>query len=124
MINYEQWCRLKQLAQRDRLSAAQIARALGLAARTVRKWLKEPRPRKRIERASVLDPFKGQIMGLLVNGLEKLLKNGPRKLPRGAVLRNPHPLGQGFSGWVHLLSWMTFRRRFLRRRVRGLVVGL
>jgi transposase len=66
MIGYEQWCRLKQLAERDRLSAAQIARALGLAARTVRKWLKEPyRPRKRIERASVLDPFKGQIMGML-----------------------------------------------------------
>ena len=42
MINYEQWCRLKQLAERDRLSAAQIARALGLAARTVRKWRKEP----------------------------------------------------------------------------------
>jgi hypothetical protein len=57
MINYEQWCRLKQLAERDRLSAAQIARALGLAARTVRKWLKEPyRPRKRVERASTLDP--------------------------------------------------------------------
>ena len=37
MINYEQWCRLKQLAERDRLSAAQISRALGLAARTVRK---------------------------------------------------------------------------------------
>ena len=66
MIHYEQWCRLKQLAERDRLSAAQIARALGLAARTVRKWLKEPyRPRKRVLRASVLDPFKGQIMGLL-----------------------------------------------------------
>jgi len=66
MIPYEQWCRLKQLAERDRLSAAQIARTLGLAARTVRKWMKEPyRPRKRIERASVLDPFKGQIMGML-----------------------------------------------------------
>jgi transposase len=66
MINYEQWCRLKQLAERDRLSAAQIARALGLAARTVRKWLKEPyRPRQRVLRASVLDPFKGQIMGML-----------------------------------------------------------
>ena len=59
MIPYEQWCRLKQLAERDRLSAAQIARVLGLAARTVRKWLKEPyRPRKRLERASVLDPLR------------------------------------------------------------------
>jgi transposase len=66
MINYEQWCHLKQLAERDRLSAAQIARVLGLAPGTVRKWLQEPyRPRKHIERASVLDPFKGQIMGML-----------------------------------------------------------
>jgi transposase len=66
MINYEQWCRLKQLAERDRLTAAQLARVLGLAARTVRKWLKEPyRPRKRVQRASVLDPFKGQLMGML-----------------------------------------------------------
>ncbi|MDD5483676.1 MAG: hypothetical protein PHP98_08510, partial [Kiritimatiellae bacterium] len=67
MINYKQWCRLKEMATRDHLTAAQIARALGLAARTVRKWLKESlyRPRKRVQRASVLDPFKGQIMGML-----------------------------------------------------------
>ena len=66
MINYLQWCRLKELAERDHLNAAQIARELGLAARTVRKWLQEPyRPRQRVSRASVLDPFKGQIMGLL-----------------------------------------------------------
>ena len=32
MIPYEQWCRLKQLAERDHLSAAQIARALGLSS--------------------------------------------------------------------------------------------
>ena len=59
MIDYPRWCRLKELAERDHLTAAQIARALGLAARTVRKWLKEPyRPRKCVPRASVLDPFK------------------------------------------------------------------
>ena len=66
MIGYAQWCRLKELADRDGLNAAQIARELGLAARTVRKWLKEPyRARKRVQRASALDPFKGQIMGML-----------------------------------------------------------
>ena len=66
MIDYEQWCKLKQLAQRDHLNAAQIGRALGLAPRTVLKWLAEPyRPRRRVERASVLDPFKGRVMGML-----------------------------------------------------------
>lgn len=66
MIDYPQWCRLRELAERDHLNAAQIARELGLAARTVRKWLTGAyRPRKRVARASGLDPFKGQIMGLL-----------------------------------------------------------
>jgi transposase len=66
MIDYPTWCRMKQLAERDRLNAAQIARELGLAARTVRKWLAEPyRPRKAARRASALDPFKGHILGLL-----------------------------------------------------------
>ncbi|MEI6053174.1 MAG: hypothetical protein WCQ44_10770, partial [Opitutaceae bacterium] len=52
--------------ERDRMTAAQIARELGLCARTVREWLKEPyRPRKRARRASMLDPFKGRIMGML-----------------------------------------------------------
>lgn len=64
MIDYEQWCRMKELEQRDHLNAAQIAMELGLAPRTVRKWLHSPyRPRKRIERGSKLDPFKGKIMG-------------------------------------------------------------
>ena len=68
MIDYTLWCRMKELSERDKLAAAQIARELGLATRTVRKWLKEPyRPRKRIQRASVLDPYKGRIMAMLQN---------------------------------------------------------
>ena len=93
MINYEQWCRLKQLAERDRLSAAQISRALGLAARTVRKWLTEPyRPRKRIERASVLDPFKGQIMGML------------KEHPYSAVQVLTMLQDQGFHGGITIVK--------------------
>ena len=66
MIEYPQWCHIKELAERDHLTAAQIAREMGLAARTVRKWLTEPyQPRKRVPRASRLDPFKGQVMGLV-----------------------------------------------------------
>jgi transposase len=89
MIAYAQWCRLKELAERDRLSAAQIARELGLSARTVRKWLTEPyRPRKRAPRASHLDPFKGQIMGMV--------KEHPYSAVQVlAVLRD-----QGFTGGI------------------------
>ncbi len=93
MIGYEQWCRLKQMAERDHLNAAQIARAMGLAPRTVRKWLKEPyRPRKRIARASSLDPFKGKIMGLL--------KEHPYTAVQVlAILRD-----QGFQGGITILK--------------------
>jgi len=66
MIDYRTWQRMKDLSVRDHLNAAQIARELGLAARTVRKWLTEEyRLRKNVSRASTLDPFKGQIMGML-----------------------------------------------------------
>ena len=66
MIDYHTWQRMKELATSAHLNAAQIARELGLAARTVRKWLTEEfRPRKKVLRASALDPFKGQIIGLL-----------------------------------------------------------
>jgi len=93
MISYEQWCHLKQLAERDHLNAAQIAREMGLASRTVRKWLAEPyRPRKRLSRASILDPFKGTIMGLL--------KEHPYSAVQiSAILRD-----QGFSGGITTLK--------------------
>jgi len=89
MIDYQQWCRLKQLAERDHLTAAQIARELGLSARTVRNWLTEPyRPRRRAPRASSLDPFKGQIMGMV--------KEHPYSAVQVlAILRD-----QGFAGGI------------------------
>ena len=89
MIDYPTWHRMKELAERDRLSAAQIAGALGLAARTVRKWLKETyRPRKRVQRASALDPFKGQIMGML------------KEHPYSAVQVLATLKDQGFTGGI------------------------
>ena len=89
MIEYQQWCRLKELAERDGLTAAQIARKLGLAARTVRKWLKEAyRPRKRAPRASQLDPFKGQVMGMV------------KEHPYSAVQVMALLREQGFSGGI------------------------
>jgi transposase len=67
MIDYLTWTRMQELHERDKLNAAQIARELGLAPRTVRTWLKKPyRPHKRAaRRKSKLDPFKGRIMGWL-----------------------------------------------------------
>lgn len=93
MIPYEQWCRLKEMAERDRLSPTQIASALGLATSTVRKWLKEPyRPRKRVVRASKLDPFKGQIMGML------------KEHPYSAVQILTMLRDQGFTGGITLVK--------------------
>lgn len=67
MIDFEVWCRMKQMAERDHLNVSQIARCFGLAPRTVRRWLKEDtfRPRRQYARVSALDPFKGQILALL-----------------------------------------------------------
>jgi transposase len=94
MISYEQWCRMKQLVERDHLTAAQIARSLGLAARTVRKWLNEPsyQPRCRIQRASTLDPFKGQIMGML------------KEHPYTAVQVLTMLRDQGFNGGITIVK--------------------
>jgi len=66
MIDYPTWHRMQDLHQQSKLNAAQIARELGLAPRTVRTWLGQPyRPRKTARRTSKLDPFKGRIMGWL-----------------------------------------------------------
>lgn len=66
MIDYPTWHRMKEMAERDHLTAAQIARELRLAKSTVRGWLKEPyRLRKIGRRPSMLDPFKGRILGML-----------------------------------------------------------
>jgi len=93
MISYLQWCRLKELAQRDRLTAAQIARELGLAASTVRKWLKQSyRPRQRVARSSILDPFKGQIMGML------------KQHPYSAVQVLAMLRDQGFRGGITIVK--------------------
>ena len=93
MIDYEQWCRIKQLAERDHLNAAQIAHTAGLAPRTVRKWLKEPyRQRRRLERASQLDPFKGRIMGML------------KEHPYSAVQVLTMLRDEGFSGGITIVK--------------------
>lgn len=67
MIDYETFCRLRQLHDEQGLKASQIAAALNLDPKTVEKWIAEPnyRPRQPSRRPSKLDGFKGQIAALL-----------------------------------------------------------
>ncbi len=67
MIDYHQFCQIKDLHEQQGLSVAQIANALSLDWRTVDYWLSQERfrPRKSTPRASKLDPFKDQIVRML-----------------------------------------------------------
>lgn len=64
MIDYETFCRIHDHLERQQLTCAQTARALGLHPQTVAKWagIEQFRPRVTPPRASRLDPFKGQIV--------------------------------------------------------------
>jgi len=64
MIDYETFCKIHDYHERQGLSIAQTARALGLHAQTVAKWVKRARyeARRAPARASRLDPFKGLIV--------------------------------------------------------------
>ena len=64
MIDYETYCRIHDHLQRQHLTFAQTARALGLHPQTVAKWaaIKQFRPRLSTARTSLLDPFKAQIV--------------------------------------------------------------
>ena len=67
MIDYELYCKIKDCHERQRLTVAQTARALGLHEQTVAKWVNGPqfRPRQSAPRSSRLDPFKDQVIRLL-----------------------------------------------------------
>ena len=67
MIDYETYCKIKDCHERQRLTIAQTARALGLHAQTVAKWVHRAqyRARQALPRSSRLDPFKARIVRLL-----------------------------------------------------------
>ena len=64
MINYETFCRIRDLLDRQHLTKAQTARELGLHPHTVFKWarIEQYRPRVKRPRASLLDPYKSLIV--------------------------------------------------------------
>jgi transposase len=68
MINYETYCKIKDYHDGQHLTVAQTARSLGLNAQTVKKWLKSSQyhVRQSVPRGSRLDPFKDQVIRLLV----------------------------------------------------------
>ena len=67
MIDYETFCRLRQLHDEKGLKVSQIAAELDLDPKTVERWIDQPayRPRQGARRPSKLDSFKGQIAALL-----------------------------------------------------------
>ena len=67
MIDYETFCRLRQLHDVKGLKASQIAVELDLDPKTVERWLAQPTYQRRqgTRRASKLDSFRGQIVALL-----------------------------------------------------------
>jgi transposase len=68
VIDYQSFCKLRQLHDVERLSIPQIALELGLHRETVAKWISRPTyEQRRCERprTSKLDPFKASISHLL-----------------------------------------------------------
>ena len=67
MIDYATYQRIQHLHRVEQLTVTQIAHAIALDARTVRRWLDEPRFRPRLPcaRPSKLDPYKAYIRRLL-----------------------------------------------------------
>ncbi|MGH8673726.1 MAG: IS21 family transposase [Burkholderiales bacterium] len=93
MIDYETFAKIQHLQTREGMTAVQIARELGLDARTVAYWLEQPRFRARqpAARASKLDAYKPMIKRLLAQH------------PFSAVQILQRLREQGYDGGVSIL---------------------
>ena len=94
MIDYHQFCQIKDLYEREGLKASQIAGVLDLDPKTVAYWLDQERfrPRKITPRPSKLDPFKPQIRQML------------EKYPYSAAQVWQRLQEQGFEGGYSLVK--------------------
>jgi transposase len=101
MINYQQFCQIKQLHDHDGLHVWQIADILALDPRTVTYWLAQDhyRPRKAPPRPSKLDPFKADIVRML------------DKYPTSATQVWQRLREQGFEGGYSLVKAYVHRIR-------------
>jgi transposase len=94
MIDYQQFCQIKDLHDHQGLKVAQIAPTLGLDPRTVAYWLRQERfrPRKSSPRASKLAPFKPQMVQML------------EKYPYSAAQVFQRLRAQGFDGGYSIVK--------------------
>jgi transposase len=94
MIDYHQFCQIKDLHARAGLKAAHIAGVLDLDPKTVASWLAHERfrPRKSTPRPSKLDPFTPQIRQML------------EKYPSSAAQVWQRLREQGFAGGYSLVK--------------------
>jgi transposase len=67
VIDYETFCKVRDLHDRDGLKCSQIAEKLGMDSRTVQKWLDEKSYRSRVSRPqnTIITPFKQEINSML-----------------------------------------------------------
>jgi len=67
MIDYETFCKIRDLHDRDGLKCSQIAEKLGMDPRTVQKWMDEKnyRPRVSTLQSTIITPFKHEINRML-----------------------------------------------------------
>lgn len=67
MIDYDSYCRIRQLHDHSKLNACQIGRQLYISPITVRKWLAMDKfvARKAVKRSSIIDPWKESILEML-----------------------------------------------------------
>jgi len=67
MIDYELYCKIKNLHENKSLNPSQIAAELAVDRRTICKWIdeKQYRPRRKTKKACKLDPFKGEVTRML-----------------------------------------------------------
>jgi transposase len=94
MIDYHQFCQIKDLHVREGLRASQIASVLDLDPKTAAYWLGQERfrPRQRTLRPSKLDPFKPHIRQML------------EKYPYSAAQVWQRLQEQGFEGGYSLVK--------------------
>ena len=94
MIDYERFCKIKNLRKQQGLTPSQISLEVSLDNRTVKKWLAEDRfrPRKSAQKESKLDPFKKDIVRMI------------ERYPYSAVQVFQKIQEQGFSGGYSIVK--------------------